>query len=45
LTLNGRTIELVILYSPSARAANRISFERLMELYKQELLKNVEGVE
>lgn len=45
LTLNGRTIELVILYSPSARAANRISFEPLMELYKQELLKSVEGVE
>ncbi|MDA3616699.1 hypothetical protein [Polluticaenibacter yanchengensis] len=38
VTLAGRKIELVILYSPSARAANRISFERLVELYKTELL-------
>lgn len=36
--LNGRDIELVILYSPSARAANRISFDKLVELYKQELV-------
>lgn len=38
LQLNGRTIELVILYSPSARAANRISFDRLVALYKAELV-------
>ena len=37
LRLSGRTIELVILYSPSARAANRISFDRLVALYKAEL--------
>ena len=40
--LNGRAIELVILYSPSARAANRISFDRLVELYKQELILDSE---
>ncbi|MNJ85849.1 hypothetical protein D3C87_33290 [compost metagenome] len=34
----GRTIQLVILYSPSPRAANRISFEDLVELYKREIL-------
>lgn len=35
---NGRTIELVVLYSTSPRAANRISFEDLVELYKNEIL-------
>ncbi|WP_430403821.1 hypothetical protein [Fluviicola sp.] len=34
----GRTIELVVLYSTSPRAANRISFEDLVELYKNEIL-------
>ncbi|MNK25808.1 hypothetical protein D3C87_441360 [compost metagenome] len=34
----GRTIELVVLYSPSPRAANRISFENLVELYKNEIV-------
>ncbi|AEA44565.1 uracil-DNA glycosylase family protein [Fluviicola taffensis] len=32
-----RTIELVVLYSTSPRAANRISFESLVELYKNEI--------
>jgi G:T/U-mismatch repair DNA glycosylase len=34
----GRKIELVILHSTSARAANRISFEKLVDLYKNEIL-------
>jgi G:T/U-mismatch repair DNA glycosylase len=34
----GRMIELVILYSTSPRAANRITLERLVELYKNEIL-------
>lgn len=38
LVINGRSIELVILFSPSARAANRISFEQLVALYRDELL-------
>jgi G:T/U-mismatch repair DNA glycosylase len=33
-----RTIELVVLYSTSPRAANRISFDDLVELYKNEIL-------
>lgn len=33
-----RDLELVILYSPSPRAANRISFEQLTALYRQEIL-------
>jgi hypoxanthine-DNA glycosylase len=33
-----RTIELVVLYSTSPRAANRISFNDLVELYKNEIL-------
>ncbi len=37
LLINGRPIELVILFSPSARAANRISFENLVDLYRDEL--------
>ncbi|MDR0802893.1 hypothetical protein [Fluviicola sp.] len=35
---NGKNIQLVILYSPSPRAANRISFENLVELYQREIL-------
>lgn len=38
LELNGRMIQLVILFSPSARAANRISFENLVALYRNELV-------
>jgi len=34
----GRKIELVVLYSPSPRAANRISMDTLVELYKNEIL-------
>ncbi len=37
ITWQGRTLELVILYSPSPRAANRVSFEQLTALYKAEL--------
>lgn len=33
-----RTIELVVLYSTSPRAANRISFDDLVELYKNEII-------
>lgn len=33
-----KIIQLVILYSPSPRAANRISFENLVELYRQEII-------
>lgn len=33
----GRTIELVVLYSPSPRAANRISFDSLVALYENEI--------
>jgi G:T/U-mismatch repair DNA glycosylase len=32
-----RTIKLVILYSPSRRAANRISFDSLFEMYENEI--------
>lgn len=38
LEVHGRLVELVILFSPSARAANRISFENLVALYRDELL-------
>jgi G:T/U-mismatch repair DNA glycosylase len=31
------TIYLVIVYSPSRRASNRISFEKLVEMYKNEI--------
>ncbi len=34
-----RIIQLVILYSPSRRAANRISFAGLVEMYKNEILE------
>lgn len=33
-----RSIELVVLYSTSPRAANRFSFDTLVELYKNEIL-------
>lgn len=36
--LNGRMISMAILYSPSPRAANRISFDKLVELYADEIL-------
>lgn len=38
LEVHGRLVELVILFSPSARAANRISFDNLVALYRDELL-------
>lgn len=34
----GKTIQLVVLYSTSPRAANRISFDNLVELYKNEII-------
>ena len=37
LRFKDRMIELGILYSPSKRAANRISFQQLVELYKNEI--------
>jgi G:T/U-mismatch repair DNA glycosylase len=38
LAFKDKIIELVILYSPSRRAANRISFEALVEMYKNEII-------
>lgn len=38
LQVNGRIIDLAVVYSPSARAANRISFERLTALYREEII-------
>ncbi|MBI3260026.1 MAG: hypothetical protein HYZ54_11200 [Ignavibacteriae bacterium] len=35
---NDRIIQVVIAYSPSARASNRISFERLVEIYRNEIV-------
>lgn len=35
---NNKKIELVVLYSPSPRAANRISMETLVALYRDEIL-------
>lgn len=35
-----RIIKLVIAYSPSPRAANRISFSKLTEIYKNEIMEN-----
>jgi len=34
---NGKTIRLSVLYSPSRRAANRISFDQLVAMYKTEI--------
>ncbi|MBL7697772.1 MAG: hypothetical protein JNK79_06420 [Chitinophagaceae bacterium] len=34
-----RTISVHVLYSPSRRAANRISFEKLVEMYKDVILQ------
>ena len=38
ISYQGRIIQLVVLYSPSPRAANRISFDSLVELYRNEIL-------
>ena len=35
---NDRKISLVIAFSPSPRAANRITFEKLVEIYRNEIL-------
>lgn len=37
LNYKHKSVELVVLYSTSPRAANRVSFEKLVELYKNEL--------
>jgi G:T/U-mismatch repair DNA glycosylase len=36
----GRSIQLVILYSPSRRATNRISFDKLVKMYANEIMLN-----
>jgi G:T/U-mismatch repair DNA glycosylase len=38
LQYRNRPIELVVLHSPSRRAANRISFEEIVKLYKNEII-------
>jgi G:T/U-mismatch repair DNA glycosylase len=38
ISFKGKTISLVVAYSTSPRAANRISFEKLVEMYKNELV-------
>ncbi len=38
IVYNDKIIQVVIAYSPSARASNRISFERLVEIYKSEIV-------
>jgi G:T/U-mismatch repair DNA glycosylase len=40
--LNGKNIEIVLLYSTSPRAGAAVSLERLVELYKKEIISNVE---
>lgn len=37
LQFQGKLIKLVILYSPSRRASNRISFDKLVEMYENEI--------
>ena len=36
---NGKPIQLVVLFSPSARAANRIAFSELCSLYRDQILR------
>jgi len=38
LSLNQKEIQIVTLYSTSRRAANRITLEKLIELYKDEII-------
>jgi G:T/U-mismatch repair DNA glycosylase len=38
VVLSGRTIDVYILYSPSPRAANRISPEKLVEMYRSVII-------
>lgn len=38
LKYKDKIIQLVIAYSPSRRASNRISFEKLIEMYKNEIV-------
>jgi G:T/U-mismatch repair DNA glycosylase len=40
---NGRTIRLVIGFSPSPRASNRISFENLVEIYRSQIMENIQS--
>jgi G:T/U-mismatch repair DNA glycosylase len=37
---NGKMIQLSVLYSPSRRAANRISFDQLVAMYKAEIFSS-----
>lgn len=37
---HNRMIKLVVLYSPSAPAANRIDFDSLVDLYKNEIIRS-----
>jgi G:T/U-mismatch repair DNA glycosylase len=37
IKFKNKTIHLAILYSPSRRAANRITFEKLVDIYKNEI--------
>lgn len=37
LNYKGRNITIAVLYSPSTRAANRISFEALVQMYRNEI--------
>ena len=39
IQFKNRTIEVHVLYSPSRRAANRISFENLVEMYKNVIMQ------
>lgn len=38
INIAAKNIEVVVLYSPSARAANRISFDNLVSLYQNEIV-------
>ncbi len=39
LNYKDRKIEIAVLHSPSTRAANRISFEAMVEMYKNEIIQ------
>ena len=42
IDLNGRILEIVILYSTSPRVGATVSFEKLVELFEKEIITNVE---
>lgn len=39
IKFNNRTTQVHVLYSPSRRAANRISFEKLVEMYRDAIMQ------